>query len=142
MKSSRNSNNSKENMSKDKAKQTQRWHRRMQLKMNTHTPVLKHLPITMRMIKLAKTTITTTKVATIRTLTTDMITIKVLTQLKMEPSTTDTMTKMETGLTPVDNNTIRVSTKDIGMRTTNGLTRVAKITTTTIRLMTQSLIAT
>jgi hypothetical protein len=66
--------------------------------------------------------------------TTDTITKKEHTLPKMEQYTMDTMTNKEIGLILVTNNMIRVSIKDIGMKTINGLTQVVKIMTKVTRI--------
>ena len=60
----------------------------------------------------------------------DMIMKKERVLLKMEQFTMDTMTNKEIGSILVHKLMIRVSTKDIGMKTINGLTQVVKITIT------------
>ena len=79
----------------------------------------------------------------IKTLTMGTTTKKEHTLTKVEMFTTDIMMTKEIGLIPVDKHMTRVSTKDIGMITINGLTQVVpKIKITIINKLTLNWITT
>jgi len=106
----------------------------LQLKTNIQTPVKQ---ITMKMIK----QVTTTKVVVTTKTPHIMATIMKKEHIRQKPVKfiMDTTTIKVIGLTLVIRLMIKVSIKDIGMRITNGLTRVVKLKITTTKEMTLNL---